>query len=181
MPLMRIYVWLIGRLVPSGLRPRWREEWLAELERGGWRMLPGTLPDAWTIRRLHTHASERQSREKRPLHPFHALDQDVRYAIRALGRGRAFTFTVIASLAVGIGATTTAFAVVNAALFRPYPEVQAQEDLVRITLGPRGRSVWYHASWDDYESLRAGLPALESLTLAHGTTFAVAAARKSVA
>ena len=49
---MRILLRLIALLVPRSQRPRWREEWLAEIEHGGWRMLTGALPDAWAMRKV---------------------------------------------------------------------------------------------------------------------------------
>jgi len=49
--------------------------------------------------------------------------QDVRYALRGFRRNPLFTITVIATLALGIGATTAVFSVVGPILFRslPYP------------------------------------------------------------
>jgi predicted permease len=165
---MRILLGLIALIVPRAERPRWREEWLAEVQHGGWRMLTGALPDAWTMRKVLPAEAGRHPK------PFHALDQDIRYALRSFSADRSFTLAVVGSLAIGIAATTAAFAVVNAALFRPYPGVQAQEQLVRITLGPRNTTVWDLASWDDIEAIRNGVPAVENLTVAHGTAFAAA-------
>jgi putative ABC transport system permease protein len=47
--------------------------------------------------------------------------QDVRYALRGFRRSPAFALTVIATLALGIGATTAVFSVVDRILFRSLP------------------------------------------------------------
>ena len=47
--------------------------------------------------------------------------RDIRYAIRALLRTPAVTFTALLIMALGIGATTAIFSVANAVLFRPLP------------------------------------------------------------
>jgi putative ABC transport system permease protein len=47
--------------------------------------------------------------------------QDVRYAMRGFRRGPVFTMSVLLTLALGIGATTAVFSVVDRILFRPLP------------------------------------------------------------
>jgi putative ABC transport system permease protein len=52
------------------------------------------------------------------------LGRDLRYAVRTLGRDSLFTLTVIATLALGIGANVAIFSVCNAVLLKrlPYPD-----------------------------------------------------------
>jgi predicted permease len=60
-------------------------------------------------------------RERRTLPWLENLLRDVRYALRGFRRNPVFTITVIATLAVGIGATTAVFSVVDRILFRSLP------------------------------------------------------------
>ncbi len=80
-----------------------------------------------------------QCYEQRPGWLLEAVLQDVRYALRWLGRNLIFTFAVIATLALGIGATTAVFSVVDSMLLRPMPYPNS-ERIVRIwnTFSPRG-------------------------------------------
>ena len=57
--------------------------------------------------------------------------QDVRYGCRMLGRNPGFTAVVVVILAVGIGANTAVFSVVNAVMLRPLPYKNSR-DLVTI-------------------------------------------------
>src|SRR6478736_7445148 len=57
--------------------------------------------------------------------------QDLRYAIRKLSAAPTFTLAAVATLAIGIGATTAIFSTVNATLLRPLPFAHP-EDLVAL-------------------------------------------------
>ncbi len=62
-----------------------------------------------------------QSHEQRPGFYLETLLQDVRYALRGFRSNPVFTITIIATLMLGIGATTAVFSVVDRILFRPLP------------------------------------------------------------
>ncbi len=66
------------------------------------------------------------------------LLQDLRYALRHLIRNPGFTVVAVLSLAIGIGANTALFSVVNAVFIRDYPFTDP-DALVRVFTAVRGR------------------------------------------
>ena len=103
--------------------------------------------DAWTFATLET------------------LGQDVRHALRLIGRDPAFAFTALATLALGIGLNTAIFSVAYGVLWRPLPYANGAR-LVVISATQRAergvRTFWTWAP-TTYEALRRRATTLDDL------------------
>jgi predicted permease len=100
-------------------------------------------------------ASEARSRERRRRvrDRFDTLTQDVRYALRRMTRMPGFAAAAVLSLAIGIGANTAVFSVVNTLLLRPLPFADSEE-LVRIYTSYPGLSPWGSSAYPDYLEMK---------------------------
>jgi len=80
--------------------------------------------------------------------------EDIRYGARMLVKHPGFTLVAALSLAIGIGATTTVFSLLNAMLLRPIP-VRDAASLVSVNKpGPDGSTI-HTLSHPDYLDLRS--------------------------
>jgi len=180
-PADRRLTWLlrvidVGRwLAPPSRRRDWRRQWRADIWHawhGGTRHQPrfgervtllaraaGALRHAWRLR-LHVRQVE-------------MISQDVRYGWRSLTRSPGFTLVAIATLAVGIGANTTIFSLMNAVLLRPLA-AHDPERVVRIVAttgtGAAGASA-RRFSFRDFTDYRERTATIEDLSAVNLATF----------
>src|SRR5262245_47647082 len=137
----RPHLWLIrliGVIVPQRLRADWRQEWEAELryrellltewDRLNWRskldLLGRSLAAFWDALALELQRLEDE------------MIQDLRYAVRMLLKNRAVTLVAIGSLALGIGANTAIFSLLDAVLLKLLPVERPGELYFIQNVGP---------------------------------------------
>ncbi|HKQ92895.1 MAG TPA: ABC transporter permease, partial [Blastocatellia bacterium] len=128
----RFWLWLInviGVIVPRRLRADWRQEWeaelryrerlLAEWDRLDWRnkfeLLRRSASAFWDALWLQPERWEDE------------MIRDLRFGARMLLKHKGFTAIAALTLALGIGANTAIFSVVNSVLLNPLPFEQADQ------------------------------------------------------
>jgi putative ABC transport system permease protein len=97
--------------------------------------------------------------------------QDLRYAVRMLLRTPGFTATASLTLALGIGATTLMFSIVNAVLWRPLPYPDPDRLLMIFSVNRQSNVGQIRASALDFDDWRTRARSFEALAGHIGTGF----------
>ena len=147
----RFWLWLIrliGVIVPQRLRADWRQEWEAELRHrealvAEWDRLDSRnkLALFWRSTSAFWDALWLQSYRWED-----EMIQDLRYGFRMLIKNPSFTFVAVMSLALGIGANTAIFQLLDVVRLRTLP-VKAPQELAEVRLTNMGGARGNFSSW----------------------------------
>jgi macrolide transport system ATP-binding/permease protein len=101
-------------------------------------------------------------REQRGLPMIETTLRDLRLSLRMLRRNPGFSALAILCLTLGIGANAAVFSWLEGILFRPYPLVSHQEQLLALTGTARGESENTGISWPDFLDIQRNCTLFDS-------------------
>ncbi|KAA6464915.1 ABC transporter permease [Acidobacteria bacterium AB60] len=82
------------------------------------------------------------------------LVRDIRFALRQLGRAPSFAITAVLTLALGVGANTAIFSLVNLLLLKPLPVPNGQQ-IMTVAFRENHGGLQQQFSWTEYKEIRA--------------------------
>jgi putative ABC transport system permease protein len=97
------------------------------------------------------------------------LLQDVRYGLRNLARNPGFTIVAMLTLALGIGANTTIFSVINNTLLKPLPFPHPERLVLLWETFGRGRGNFNIGSAPNFWDFERQSHSFESMAVVPGT------------
>src|SRR6478672_8504054 len=101
------------------------------------------------------------------------LWHDVRYGIRMLLKSPSFSIVATIALALGIGANTAIFSVVNAVLLKPLPFPHSEQLMTVWETDTRRGVVRGSVSYPDFSDWRAQTQSFEQMASYHGSDFII--------
>lgn len=107
------------------------------------------------------HITESQRRAEGRTRMMQSLWGDISYGIRGLKRSPGFTFVAVITLALGIGANTAIFSVVNGVLLQPLPFEDPEEIVWVSEANNRGGTM--RVAWMNYRDWRDQLTSFEAI------------------
>jgi predicted permease len=117
-------------------------------------------------------AAAETSRDGRGWSTVDSLSQDIRFALRTLGRNRGFTMAAILVLSLGIAGTTAVVSLADAVLLRPVPGVGAPDRLVYMQR-VQGSGSYDNFGYPDYLDVRDRAKSLEDVAAFIGVPVSV--------
>ncbi len=116
------------------------------------------------MRRLAGDVDELASMRARPID---SVTTDIRFALRTLRKNPGFTAIVMVTLALGIGATTAIFTLVDAIMLRPYP--YADMDRIVMVAETTRTGQMLSIAWANFQDWREQNQVFEHLGIYRGT------------
>jgi putative ABC transport system permease protein len=97
---------------------------------------------------------------------------DLRFALRQLAKTPGFTLVAVLTLALGVGANTAIFSVINAVLLHPFPYVDSDR-LLFIGSTRKSPADFMSVTYPDYLDFRKGARSFAGLAFASGRSYAL--------